>query len=75
MKNDNLTDFIFDIAEAIRVKTGTINKINPQDFSALIMSITDTDIKAYTGHADIDGLKSIGWDDTDIAYYQTYGVN
>lgn len=29
----------------------------------------------WTGHVDADGLKAIGWDDEDIAYYQEYGVN
>nr|DAM11804.1 MAG TPA: hypothetical protein [Caudoviricetes sp.] len=29
----------------------------------------------WTGHADVEGLKAIGWDDEDIAYYQEHGVN
>lgn len=29
----------------------------------------------WTGHADADGLRSIGWTDEDIAYYQENGVN
>lgn len=29
----------------------------------------------WTGHADTEGLKAIGWTDEDIQYYQTYGVN
>jgi surface protein len=29
----------------------------------------------YTGHADVEGLKAIGWTDEDIAYYQENGVN
>jgi surface protein len=29
----------------------------------------------WTGHADAEGLKAIGWTDEDIAYYQAYGVN
>jgi surface protein len=28
-----------------------------------------------TGHADVEGLKAIGWTDEDIAYYQEHGVN
>lgn len=28
----------------------------------------------FTGHADVEGLKAIGWTDDDIAYYQKYGV-
>ena len=29
----------------------------------------------WTGHADAEGLRAIGWDDEDIAYYQANGVN
>ena len=29
----------------------------------------------WTGHADAEGLRSIGWTDEDIAYYQEHGVN
>ena len=29
----------------------------------------------WTGHADVEGLKAIGWTDEDIAYYQATGVN
>ena len=29
----------------------------------------------YTGHADAEGLRAIGWTDDDIAYYQEHGVN
>lgn len=38
-KSDNLTDFLTDIADAIREKKGISNKINPQNFSAEIRSI------------------------------------
>ena len=38
-KNDNLTDFLKDVADAIREKKGSSNLINPQDFSAEIASI------------------------------------
>ncbi len=30
---------------------------------------------SWTGHADVEGLKAIGWTDDDIAYYQEHGVN
>lgn len=29
----------------------------------------------YTGHADVEGLRAIGWTDDDIDYYQKTGVN
>lgn len=38
-KNDNLTDFLTDIADAIRHKRGTSSSINPQDFSKEIKDI------------------------------------
>lgn len=38
-KNDNLKDFLTDVADAIRQKKGTSALINPQDFSAEIASI------------------------------------
>lgn len=38
-KNDNLKDFLADVANAIREKKGTTDLINPQDFSAEIASI------------------------------------
>lgn len=38
-KNDNLKDFLVDVADAIREKKGTTDKINPQDFSSEIASI------------------------------------
>ena len=38
-KTDNLTDFLTDIADAIREKKGITSAINPQDFSSEIASI------------------------------------
>ena len=38
-KNNNLKDFLTDVADAIRSKTGEAGLINPQDFSARIASI------------------------------------
>lgn len=38
-KNNNLTDFLTDVANAIRAKKGATAKINPQDFSSEIASI------------------------------------
>lgn len=38
-KNDNLKDFLTDVADAIREKKGTTDLINPQDFHDEILSI------------------------------------
>lgn len=74
-KNDNLSDFLLDIADAIREKKGSSEPINAQDFSSEIASIETKSGGSWTGHADVEGLKAIGWTDEDIAYYQANGVN
>ena len=52
-KNNNLTDFLTDTANAIRTKKGTTAKINPQNFSSEIASIqTGTDTSDATATAD-----------------------
>lgn len=38
-KSDNLTDFIVDIADAIRYTTNTASEIHPQNFSNLIRGL------------------------------------
>ena len=38
-KSNNLTDFLLDIADGIREKKGTLDKINPQDFKSEIDSL------------------------------------
>lgn len=67
-KNDNLQDFLIDVADAIRAKKGTTDKINPQDFSSEIASIQSgvepkemKDVNFY----DYDGtiLHSYSWDE------------
>lgn len=67
-KNDNLQDFLTDVADAIRAKKGTTEKINPQDFSSEIASIQSgvepkemKDVNFY----DYDGtiLYSYTWDE------------
>lgn len=42
-KNDNLSDFMADIADVIRAKKGTSEPINAQDFSSEIASIETGD--------------------------------
>lgn len=62
-KNNNLTDFLTDVADAIREKDGSTGTINPQDFSDKIKAIqtgVDTSdgniepttvLKGYKGYA------------------------
>lgn len=62
-KNNNLTDFLTDVANAIRTKKGTTGTINPQNFSSEIASISTgvdtsdgnieptTVLKGYKGYA------------------------
>lgn len=38
-KTDNLTDFLTNIADAIRTVEGSTNTINPQDFEAKITAL------------------------------------
>lgn len=40
--NDNLTDFLTDVADAIRSAKGTAEKINPQMFSPLILTLANS---------------------------------
>ena len=69
-KNNNLTDFLTDVADAIRTKKGTTAKINPQDFSSEIASIptgggSATTSKSSVNFYDYDGtlLHSYGKDE------------
>ena len=67
-KNDNLKDFLTDVADAIREKKGSTDKINPQNFSSEIASIQSG--------GDIFGFDTIGYTldnngiKDDIAYSQ-----
>jgi surface protein len=78
-KNDNLVHYLIDIANAIREKNGTSDPINAQDFADEIKNGGNSggggNTPKWTGHADAEGLRAIGWTDEDIAYYQEHGVN
>lgn len=52
-KNNNLTDFLTDLADAIRAKKGISGVINPQAFASHIASIESG---GGTGDADVVGL-------------------
>ena len=70
---ETIVELLTDVADAIREKKGTSESINAQSFAEEIRTIESGN--GWTGHADVEGLKAIGWDDEDIAYYQKYGVN
>ena len=53
-KNNNLTDFLTDVADAIRTKKGTTAKINPQDFSSEIASIPTGGGSATTSKSNVN---------------------
>ena len=57
-KNDNLKDFLTDVADAIREKKGSTDPINPQDFSSEIASIQSG--------GDIWGFDTIGYSPQNI---------
>lgn len=66
-------------------ENGTTEVAPDSGFTGLSKVIVNTDVQGggsttpsrptYTGHADAEGLKAIGWTDEDIAYYQENGVN
>ena len=62
------------IAAAIEEMTGKNPGTVFADYPDAIRAIP-TGGGGWTGHADVEGLKAIGWTDEDIAYYQQYGVN
>ena len=72
---ENIVELLTDVADAIREKKGSTEPINAQNFAEEIRSIEGGGGSKWTGHADAEGLRAIGWDDEDIAYYQEHGVN
>ena len=63
-------------------ENGTIEVMADSGYTGLGKVTINTEVSSgdsttpkWTGHADADGLKAIGWTDEDIAYYQQYGVN
>lgn len=72
---ENIVELLTDVADAIREKKGSNEPINAQSFADEIKNLPSGSAPRWTGHADVEGLKAIGWDDDDIAYYQKHGVN
>lgn len=75
-KNDNLTDFLTDVANAIREKKGTSNLINPQDFSNEIKGIVTGEYNIEVVE-EADGTQTLNitdWDYVSKPKSVTYGV-
>lgn len=88
-KNNNLTDFLTDVANAIRTKKGTTGTIDPQSFSSEIASISTgidtsdgnieptTVLKGYKGYAKgvaVDGaIETYDGTFEDVVNYYTIG--
>jgi surface protein len=70
----NNQDKVVDITE-----NGTTEVVADGGYTGLGKVTINTEVEGakpkWTGHADAEGLKAIGWTDEDIAYYQQYGVN
>lgn len=70
-KNDNLKDFLTDLADAIREKKGTSNPINPQDFTSEIASIET----GGGGEATVVTSKDVNFYDYDGTLLHSYTWN
>ena len=68
-KTDNLTDFLTDIADAIREKKGTTGTINPQDFSSEIASIESGGGSSAVTSAPISDVNFYDYDGTILHSY------
>ena len=68
-KTDNLTDFLTDIADAIREKKGTTGTINPQDFSSEIASIESGGGGGVVTSAPISDVNFYDYDGTILYSY------
>lgn len=69
-----IKDSTMAIKQAILDKGGEVGDLTT--YADAIRGIqTGTSSSFWTGHVDVEGLKAIGWDDEDIAYFQEHGVN
>ena len=70
----NNQDKVVDITE-----NGTTEVVADGGFTGLGKVTINTEVEGakpkWTGHADAEGLRAIGWTDEDIAYYQENSVN
>ena len=73
-KDNNLQDFLTDIADAIREKKGTTEKINPQDFATEIANLSSG---GGSGSGSEDNEQNYIYfilDDGDTVFYQSIDI-
>lgn len=61
------------IKQAIIDKGGQVGDLTT--YADAISNLPSGQPSMWTGHVDVEGLKAIGWDDEDIAYFQEHGIN
>lgn len=68
--------------KTVEITENGTTEVVPDAGYALLKVTVNTNVESsggsvtkWTGHADAEGLKAIGWTDEDIAYYQANGVN
>lgn len=74
-RTSNLHDYLTDVANAIKEKKGDTTPINASEFDTEIINLpSGGGEKKYTGSYDVEGLKTIGYTDEEIEYYNKNGV-
>ncbi len=72
-KDNNLTDFLTDLADTIRDKAGTSGTIDPQDFSSIIANLpTGGDYKVYISTAYRNNTSGIEFYFSDTNFVPTH---
>lgn len=73
-RTDTLTNFLTDVADAIRTKTGSSELIQASSFDTTIESIPSGGGHVYTGHLDETNLLTLGYSQSDIDDIKTNGI-
>lgn len=74
---DTLSNYLTDVADAIRVKKGTSDPISAEDFDTEIENLPGgggVDMRQLNGEFDAQGLATIGWSNDEIQFYNQNGV-
>lgn len=73
-RTNNLTNYLTDVAQAIKDKKGDQTPIQASEFDTEIANLPSGGETYFTGHYDAEGLTTIGWTAEEIKYYQDNGV-